>query len=305
VKVIHFSQQLGHRTSMLGSTIRLLIVALGAVALTVSAQNQRQDFSKVEIKITPIAGNIHLLEGSGGNVTVSSGADGTLIVDTQFLPLAEKIDAALTALNPKPLQYVINTHVHGDHVGGNPYFGKKARIIATANLRQRLAAKTNAVPAELPVITFEQGLSLQFNGEEVRILAFQPGHTDGDAVVYFTKSKVLSFGDQFVNGRFPFVDIANGGNVKGYLKNIDSILAWLPADAKIVPGHGKLSSVADLKAERDFVAESIAVVEKDIAAGKTVDQIKANPEFLEKYKEWNNGGRWLEAVFKSLNAKQS
>src|SRR6187551_76995 len=131
VKVINFSQQLGRRTSMFGSTMRLLVVALGAVALTVSAQNQRQDFSKVEIKITPIAGNIHLLEGSGGNVTVSSGADGTLIVDTQFLPLAEKIDAALTTLNPKPLQYVINTHVHGDHVGGNPYFGKKARIIAT------------------------------------------------------------------------------------------------------------------------------------------------------------------------------
>ena len=276
-----------------------------AVALSASAQGQRQDFSKVEIKITPIAGNIHLLEGSGGNVSVSSGPDGLLIVDTQFLPLAEKIDAALTALNPKPLQYVINTHVHGDHVGGNPYFGKKARIIATKNLRQRLAAKTNAVPAELPVVTFEKDLSLHFNGEEVRILAFQPGHTDGDAVVYFTQSKVLSFGDQFVNGRFPFVDIANGGTVKGYLKNIDAILAWLPADAKIVPGHGKLSTVADLKAARDFVAESIAVVERDIAAGKTVDQIKANPEFLEKYKEWNNGGRWLEAVYKSLSAKQS
>jgi glyoxylase-like metal-dependent hydrolase (beta-lactamase superfamily II) len=272
-------------------------------AVTVVAQNRLPDFSKVEIKETPVAGNIHLLAGSGGNIGVSVGPDGVLLVDDEFLPLAEKIDAAVGKLSDKPIEYVINTHVHGDHVGGNRYFGKKAKIIASANLRQRLAAQTNSVPEALPVITYTRDTSLYFNGEEVRIIAFGPGHTDGDSAIYFTDSKVIHLGDQYVNGRFPYVDVANGGSVNGYLKNIDSVLAWLPTDTKIIPGHGVVSSVDDLKKFRDFVAESIAVVQKDIADGKTLDQVKADPDFLDKYKEWRNGGRWLEAVYKSLTAK--
>ena len=274
-----------------------------AITFTANAQQGRQDFSKVEIKDTAVAGNVHLLEGAGGNIGASAGPDGILIVDDEFLPLAEKIDAELGKLSDKPLVYVINTHIHGDHTGGNPYFGKKAKIIASANLRARLAAQTNAVPSALPVITFSHDTSLYFNGEEIKIIAFGPGHTDGDAAVYFTGSKVLHLGDQFVNGRFPYVDVTNGGNIKGYLNNIDSILAWVPADTKIIPGHGVVSSVEDLKKFRDFVAESIAVVQKDITAGQTLDQIKADPDYLEKYKQWRNGGRWLEAVYKSLNAK--
>jgi glyoxylase-like metal-dependent hydrolase (beta-lactamase superfamily II) len=274
-----------------------------AITFTANAQPGRQDFSKVEIKESAIAGNVHLLEGAGGNIGASAGPDGILIVDDEFLPLAEKIDAELGKLSDKPLEYVINTHIHGDHTGGNPYFGKKAKIIASANLRARLAAQTNAVPSALPVITFSHDTSLYFNGEEIKIIAFGPGHTDGDAAVYFTGSKVLHLGDQFVNGRFPYVDVTNGGNIKGYLNNIDSILAWVPADTKIIPGHGVVSSVEDLKKFRDFVAESIAVVQKDITAGQTLDQIKADPDYLEKYKQWRNGGRWLEAVYKSLNAK--
>ena len=274
-----------------------------AITFTANAQQGRQDFSKVEIKESAIAGNVHLLEGAGGNIGASAGPDGILIVDDEFLPLAEKIDAELGKLSDKPLVYVINTHIHGDHTGGNPYFGKKAKIIASANLRARLAAQTNAVPSALPVITFSHDTSLYFNGEEIKIIAFGPGHTDGDAAVYFTGSKVLHLGDQFVNGRFPYVDVTNGGDIKGYLNNIDSILAWVPADTKIIPGHGVVSSVEDLKKFRDFVAESIAVVQKDIAAGQPLDQIKADPDYLAKYKQWRNGGRWLEAVYKSLNAK--
>jgi cyclase len=280
---------------------RLASVLLLACAFTASGQG-RMDYSKVEIKETPVAGNIHILQGAGGNIGVSAGPDGLLIVDDEFLPLAEKIDAALGKLSDLPLQYVVNTHIHGDHVGGNRYFGRKARIIATANLRTRLAAQTNSVPEALPVITFTHDTSLYFNGEEVRLIAFGPGHTDTDAAVYFTGEKVIHLGDQYVNGRFPWVDVANGGNVKGCLQNLDSVLAWLPEDARVIPGHGEVSSVADLRKFREFVAESISVVQHDLDAGKTLDQAKTNPEFLEKYKQWRNGGRWLEAVYKSLSA---
>jgi glyoxylase-like metal-dependent hydrolase (beta-lactamase superfamily II) len=286
------------------NNLNLFAAVLLAGVITAGAQ-PRQDFSKVEIKDTPVAGNIHLLEGSGGNSSVSAGPDGTLIVDDEFLPLAEKIDAALGKLSDKPVQYVINTHIHGDHIGGNPYFGKKARIIASANLRTRLAAQTNALPAALPVITFTHDTALYFNGEEIKIIAFGPGHTDGDAAVYFTGSKVLTLGDQFVTGRFPYVDVGNGGDIKGYLKNIDDVLAWVPADTKIIPGHGVVSTVEDLKKFRAFVAESIGAVQQDIASGKTLDQAKANKEFLDKYSEWRNGGRWLEAVYRSLNSSKS
>jgi cyclase len=286
--------------------LMLTLAVLLPLAATAQQGGGRRDFSQVEITNTVVAGNIHLLEGSGGNIGVSTGPDGLLIVDTQFLPLAEKIDAALAKLNSGSLQYVINTHVHADHTGGNAHFGKKARIIAHANLLRRLAAKTNAVPAELPVITYEHGLSLTFNGEEVRILGFGPGHTDGDTAVYFTKANVLQLGDQFVNGRFPYVDVVNGGDVKGLIRNLDSVLAWLPADAKVIPGHGKVSTPADVKLFRDTIAETVAFVERGIAEGKTAEQIKAEAP-LEKYRSWSAGAqnapRWFDAVYNSLTRK--
>lgn len=268
-------------------------------------QGQR-DYSKVEIKTTHVAGNVHLLEGAGGNTGASVGPDGILIVDNQFLPLAEKIDAALAKLSTNKLEYVINTHIHPDHTGGNAYFGCKAKIIAHANLRKRLADKSGVKPEELPVITHEHGLTLFFNGEEVRVLGFGPGHTDGDTAVFFTQSKVLQLGDQFVNGRFPFVDVVNGGGVKGLLKNLDSILAWLPSDTKIIPGHGAVSTVEDLKRFREAIAESVSIVEKGIADGKTSEEIRAAAP-LEKFKDWSagpqNAPRWFDAVYTSLTKK--
>lgn len=286
---------------------RLTSVFLWA-AFSVAAQQGggRPDYSKIEITNTVVSGNVHLFEGAGGNIGVSTGPDGLLIVDTQFLPLAEKIDAALTKLGSGELRYVVNTHVHGDHTGGNPYFGKKAKIIAHSNLQKRLAAKTNAVPAELPVITYEQGLTLKFNGEDIRLIGFTPGHTDGDTAVYFTKANVLQLGDQFVNGRFPYVDVVNGGDVKGLVKNLDSVLAWLPADAKVIPGHGKVATTADMKLFRDTIAETVAFVEKGIAEGKTAEQIKTAAP-LEKYRSWSAGAqnapRWFDAVYNSLTKK--
>lgn len=299
------------RSSFMAFSRHLAVfLTLFSLAATMAARAQqgggRRDYSQIEITNTLVAGNIYLLEGSGGNIGVSAGSDGLLIVDDQFLPLAPKIEAALAKLGTNGLRYIINTHVHSDHTGGNAYFGKRATIIAHANLRKRLAAKTNAVPEELPVITYERGLDLHFNGEDIRVIGFGPGHTDGDSAVYFSKANILQLGDQFVNGRFPYVDVANGGDVKGLLKNLDSVLAWLPADAKVIPGHGKVSTVADLKLFRDTIAETVAFVEKGIADGKSADEIKAAAP-LEKYRSWSAGAqnapRWFDAVYNSLAKK--
>ena len=169
----------------------------------------------MEIKTTKVAGNVYLLEGQGGNIAVSAGPDGLLIVDDQFAPLADKIKAALDAIDQGDLQYVLNTHQHGDHTGGNPVFGLEALIVAHENVRKRLSTEQTVrgkkvppmAPAGLPVITFDDGLTIHFNGEEIRMIHAEPGHTDTDSLIYFPKSNVLHMGDQFTNGKFPFVDL--------------------------------------------------------------------------------------------------
>ncbi|NJN05582.1 MAG: MBL fold metallo-hydrolase, partial [Rhodobacteraceae bacterium] len=221
-------------------------MALGAVA--------QQNFDNVEIKATHVAGNIHMLEGSGGNIGVSVGPDGVLLVDNQFLPLAAKIEAAVAKLNSGPIKFMLNTHAHGDHAGGNPHFGKKGVIVAHKNVRVRLSGAdgATAAPAEaLPVVMINDSASLHFNGEEVRLWHVGPGHTDGDVIIHFTKSGVLHMGDQFVNPRFPFIDVARGGDVAGYIKTVGSVLAQCDDAVKIIPGHGALATKADLKKFHD------------------------------------------------------
>ena len=194
------------------------------LALTgMPALAQDRDFSKVEIKATKVAGNVYMLEGAGGNIGVSVGSDGLLIVDDQFAPLADKIHAALRGLSPASLKFVLNTHWHGDHTGGNAAFSAEAPIIAQENVRKRMATdqvvfgdKVPASPKEaLPVITFDDKVSVHFNGEEIKAIHFPAGHTDGDSVIFFTGSNVVHMGDDFFAGRFPFVDIGSGGSVQG------------------------------------------------------------------------------------------
>lgn len=294
------------RTRAIRTFARLAFTSCLTIALSAVAQNRQQDFSKVEIKTTPLSGTVHLVEGAGGNTGISVGPDGIFLVDSQFRPLSEKIEAALAKLNTNGVKYVVNTHVHGDHTGGNAYFGHKAKVVAHANLRKRLAEKKGVETQELPVITYENELRFQFNGEEIRVIGFTPGHTDGDTAVYFTNAKVLQLGDQFVKGRFPFIDVVNGGDVKGLIRNLDSLLAWVPADAQVIPGHGPVSKVEDLKRFRDTVAETVALVEQGIAEGKTSEQIRAAAA-LEKYTDWSAGAqnapRWFDAVYNSLTKK--
>lgn len=292
-----------------------LFLFLATVILVATVQ--AQDFSKVEIKATKVAGNIYMLEGSGGNIGVSTGPDGILIVDDQYAPLADKIKAALKTLGDGKLKFVLNTHYHSDHTGGNAVFGPDAPIIAQTNVRRRLSADqvikffkstTPAAPKEaLPVITFDESVSVFFNGEEIKVIHLPHGHTDGDSVVYFTGSNVVHMGDDFFNGKFPFVDLDGGGDVEGLTRNVAHVIAKLPAGVKIIPGHGPLSDADGLKAFHRMLVETTEIVRKRIAAGKTLDQIKAEG-LPEEWKSWGSGfiktEVWLELVYNSLTAKR-
>ncbi|HKB64487.1 MAG TPA: MBL fold metallo-hydrolase [Pyrinomonadaceae bacterium] len=295
---------------------KYLLVAAILMLYASAMPTHAQDFSKVEIKATKVAGNVYMLEGSGGNIGVSVGPDGILIVDDQFAPLADKIKAALKTLGDGKLKFVLNTHYHGDHTGGNIAFGADAPIIAQTNVRKRLSEEqksklfnrtTPASPKEaLPVITFDNAVSVFFNGEEIKVIHFPHGHTDGDSVIFFTGSNVVHMGDDFFNGRFPVVDLEAGGDVEGMTKNIGDILSKLPAGVKIIPGHGALSDAEGLKSFHNMLVQTTDIVRKRMAAGKTLDQIKAEG-LPEEWKTWGSGfiktDLWLTLVYTSLSAK--
>ncbi len=280
--------------------IRNLLAA--CLFLTAASAFGQGRFANVTVTAQPVAGSIHMLTGAGGNIGVSVGDDGLLIVDTQFAPLSSKIEAALEGLGKGDLQYVLNTHWHGDHTGGNENFGKKADIVAHANVRKRLV-ESDKPAVSLPRITYENSLSLHFNGEEIRVVHLGPGHTDGDSVVWFTKSKVVHLGDHFFVNRFPYIDLGSGGSVEGYLKNIGRLLKELPDDYKIIPGHGELADKQDLKAFHAMLVECIGIVRKGIGDGKTVNQLKAEG-MPAKYKSWGarfiNTDRWIDIVYGGL-----
>ncbi len=291
-----------------------LCAALGFVAT--SAQAQQQDFSKVEIKATKVSGSVYMLEGSGGNIGVSVGEDGIVIVDDQFAPLAPKIKAALHNITDKPLKYVINTHFHFDHTGGNREFGKEATIMAHENVRLRLEKESNVggnrVEASskeaLPVVTFSERASLHLNGEEIRALHLPNGHTDGDSVIYFTKSNVLHMGDDFVTYGFPFVDVGSGGSVTGLIDGLESILAQVPADAKVIPGHGQLSTTADVRKFIGMLKETRALVAAGAQKGKTADELKKE-NVLAKFADLGKGfiktDGWIDLLFAEVTHRPS
>jgi cyclase len=294
--------------------MRRTVLTLLAVLVALPGFAQQQDFSKVEVKATPVAGHIYMLQGAGGNIGVSVGSDGVLIVDDEFAPLADKIRAALKGIGDGKIAFILNTHWHGDHTGGNPVFGREAPIIAQDNVRKRLMTEQhvmgNTTPPMskegLPVITFAESLSVHFNDEEIKVIHFPHGHTDGDSVIFFTGSNVIHMGDDFFAGRFPFVDLESGGSVTGMAENVAKVLAEIPDDAKIIPGHGPLSTKADLKAFHRMLVETTAIVRKEIAAGKDLKAIQA-AGLPDEWKPWGSGfvdtDRWLASVYESLTGK--
>jgi len=303
--------------------MRKLCLAVPFLAAVLFAQpagaQQEPDFSKVQIKVTKVSGNIYMLEGAGGNIAASVGEDGIVIVDDQFAPLADKIQAALKNLGitDKPVRFVINTHYHGDHTGGNvPFNNAGSTIIAQDNVRKRLVSggtagnggsiKMEVKPADraaLPIITFEHDVTVHLNGEDIRALHFPAGHTDGDSVIFFPKNNVVHMGDDFVRYGFPFIDVASGGSVQGMIDAMEKAAAQLPADVKVIPGHGALSNLDDVREFVKMLKETSAVVEKALQQHKTLEQMKKE-KILDPWKKWSGDfvstDAFIETLYNSL-----
>lgn len=274
-------------------------VTLGIAGLT-PAFAQQQDFSKVEIKTIKLGDTLYMLMGEGGNIGVSAGADGVYLIDDQYAPLSEKIMAAVKAISDKPINYVVNTHWHGDHTGGNENFGKAgATIIAHEAVRARmekggeLAAFKIVVPpaaaGALPVITFSDKAALHLNGETSHLIHVDPAHTDGDTIIHWPAANIIHTGDTFVNGFFPFVDISSGGRLDGIIKSADMVLALADDKTKIIPGHGPLATKADLARFRAMLATVRERVTAAKAAGKTAEEWAASKPLADLDAEWGKG----------------
>ena len=295
--------------------LSLSLLALGA------ARAQEPDYSKVEIKTTQLAPNLYLLQGGGGNVTASVGADGTLIVDDEPAPLAEKIRAALVAVGAtKPVRFVINTHYHFDHTGGNLAFSQAgATIIATHELRSRLekggaagnggSIKREMKPADpgaLPVITFSHDLTVHMNGEAIHPVHYLDAHTDGDSVVFFPQSGAVAMGDIYVRYGFPFIDMLGGGSVQGMIRACEDVLRSIDSKTKVIPGHGELANVADLREYLKMLRDTTAAVARGLKAGKSLEQMKKENvlgRWSERYAPPNafvNADAFTESIYLSL-----
>lgn len=260
--------------------LRLAALAVAAIPLCASAQ----DFSKVEIKTTALRDGTHMLAGAGGNMVASAGDDGVFLIDDQYAPLSGKIRAAVARLSGKPLRFVVNTHWHGDHTGGNEALGKAgAVIVAHENVRKRMSVGqllrgeqvAPAADAALPVVTFASDVALHLNGDRVRVQHVAHAHTDGDALVKFERANVLHMGDVFFNGLYPFIDAESGGSIDGLLAAVDTGLALSDATTIVVPGHGKVSNRAELAAYGAMLRgyrDRIAAMKAD---GKTLAQVIA------------------------------
>ena len=288
---------------------RLTLAATLLAAVSLSAQ---PDPSKVEVKATKVAGSVYMITGAGGNIGVSVGEDGIIIVDDQYAPLVPKIEAALKSISDKPLRFILNTHYHPDHTGGNEQLGKTAPIVAQENVRKRLKEGTTTMfgpmaaqpKSALPIITFNDTLTLHLNGEDIRAVHFPGAHTDGDSVIWFTQSNVVHMGDNFFNGIWPVIDLDNGGSVRGMIRTIEKVASMIPADTKVIPGHGPLGDRESLRKFGETLKGAADAVQAGLAAGKTVDQLKAE-NVLGPWADWGKGfiksDRFVELLVRDLS----
>jgi glyoxylase-like metal-dependent hydrolase (beta-lactamase superfamily II) len=295
----------------------LAVAGFSLVAAVAGAQER--DFDKVTIKTTKITDSVYMLEGAGGNIGLSVGEDGVVLIDDQFAPLTPKIQAAIAAITPKPIKFVLNTHWHGDHTGGNENLAAAgAVLVAHDNVRKRMSVSQfielmkqqvpPSPPKALPVVTFSTDATLHLNGEDLHIMYAGPAHTDGDSIVVFPNAKVVHMGDTFMTISYPFVDLGSGGNFDGYITVADKVLGMADGSFKIIPGHGALSTKTELKVWRDMLAGIRARVKKQVDAGKTLDAIQKQKVTAEWDDKWGKGfikpDQVIEFAFKAVKGQR-
>ncbi|MFI2811297.1 MBL fold metallo-hydrolase [Microbulbifer sp. M83] len=289
---------------------------LGTLATTAVSTALAQDrFAEVEISTQKVTDHIHMLQGAGGNIAVFSGEDGVFMVDDQYAPLTERIGAAVAAISDKPVRFVVNTHWHGDHTGGNENFGEAgALVVAHENVRKRMSTeqfmtlfdrKVPASPAEaLPVITFTDATTFHWNGEDVHVQHVDPAHTDGDSIVHFRNANVIHMGDTFFNGSYPFIDLSSGGSVDGVVAAMDNVLSLANDSTRIIPGHGPLSNKAELKAQRDLLVKLRNQIQALVDQGMSREEVIAAQPTREYDDQYGQGFMkpdvWTGIVYDSL-----
>lgn len=287
----------------------IAVVGTFAALGVLTGVGQAQDWDKVEIKATHVGGTVYVLEGAGGNIGVSVGADGILMVDDQFAAVADKVRTAMQELHRGDVEFILNTHWHGDHTNANTVFGEEAHIISHHNVRARLRSDQNLSRGDYPalaesgwpVLTFEESVSIHFNGEEIRVVHYPESHTDGDAAIFFSGSNVVHLGDLHFSGLFPFVDLETGGTVEGVIASLESILTEVSADTRFISGHGgPVNTADDLRRDVTMIQETAKIAQEWHERGLSLDQAKAEglPDEFESY-SWNfiPTERWIETLF--------
>ena len=276
---------------------------VGALWLTIllsSANAAEPDqYANVAVNSSLVGGSVYMLTGAGGNMAVSIGKDGTLLVDDEFAPLAERIQTAINGLGGNAPKIILNTHFHDDHVGGNAFFGEHGVIIANDQVRYRLLNNASLPRTALPIVTYSDRIRVQFNDDEIDVIHLPAGHTDGDAIIWFRNANVLHMGDLFFNGMFPFIDVANGGSIEGYIADVGKVLEMIPADTRIIPGHGSLANVVELGEFHDMLKATVSNIQARLAAGESVDNIVANglgPEWARFATGFINEEQWIRIV---------
>ena len=298
-------------------TLRTLLCGTILFIFSIHPALARQDADEVQIETIHVSGNVYMLVGSGGNLGLSVGDDGAFLIDDQFAPLTEKILAAIQSLTESNVQFLINTHWHGDHTGGNENMGKVgAIIVAHENVRKQmtvdhfLAAFNSTTPASpesaLPVVTFTESVTFHWNADEIRVFHVDPAHTDGDSVIHFKKANVIHAGDVFFNGMYPFIDTSTGGNLNGMISAAKIILALATDETKIIPGHGPLATRADLEGYYEMLVTARDLIKEQVDAGKTRDEVIAAKPTATLDAAWGGGflppDMWVGIVYDGMTA---
>lgn len=275
--------------------------ALLAITLSTPASAQT-DYSQVQIVPHQVRGSVYYLEGAGGNIGLSVGEDGVVMIDDQFAPLTDKILAAIASINDGDIRFLINTHVHGDHTGGNENLGKLG-IVILARDKVRVRMLPSSPSAALPVLTFVDDISIHLNGEELMIMPVPAAHTDGDSFVYFMNSDVLHMGDVFRTTGYPYIDLANGGTLQGTLEALAIAIGMAGPDTIIVPGHGVPSTRADVMEFRDMILDVMTTVQPMIDRGMSYAQVEAANPTAKYDAKWGNPERFLPGLYMGLGGQ--